>query len=192
MRVIIEVSGYRTGPIAAEQLARTAEAAGAWGLYFESEDVGPESLALHAAVAATTDLRVAAWLAVVNPFVAAEQLSVLDWVSGGRAVGLCREPAFADRVEEILSGVEVPAGDDGLGGRTSAVRLAPPPAQAAVPVLRRGSDGRVGHPTLADLARLSLPAEELLHPGLPLADMVREARLAGWQGPEIDAVRALG
>ena len=192
MRVIIEVAGYRTGPIAAEQLARVAEAAGAWGLYFESEDVGSESFTLHAAVAATTDLRVAAWLQTANPFVAAEQLSVLDWVSGGRAAGLCRDPRFADRVEEILAGAEVPAGDDGLGGRTAAARLAPPPAQAALPVLRQGANGVVTHPSLRDLTRISLPAEELLVPGVPLAQLVREARLTGWQGPEIEAVRALG
>ena len=192
MRVIIEVAGYRTGPIAAEQLARVAEAAGAWGLCFESEDVGPESLTLHVAVAATTHLRVAAWLGVTNPFVAAEQLTVLDYVSGGRAAGVSDDPALADRVEEILTGAEVPAADDGLGGRTAAVRLAPPPMQTAVPVLRRGPGGLVSHPCLRDLARISLPAEQLLLPGVPLADLVRRARLAGWQGPEIEAVSALG
>jgi hypothetical protein len=191
VRVIIEVAGYRTGPIAAEQLARVAEASGAWGLYFESGDVGPESFTLHAAVASTVDLFVGAWLGTDNPFVAAEQLSVLDAVSGGRATGLCRDDGFAAEVEEILAGAEVRAGDDGLGGRTATIRLAPPPRQAALPVLRIG-EGSVSHPRLRDLVRLSLPAEELLVPGIPLEQLVRSARMGGWQGPEIDAVQALG
>ena len=191
MRVILEVAGYRTGPIAAEQLARVAEVAGAWGLYFESADVGPESFTLHAAVAATVDLHVGAWLQTANPFVAAEQLTVLDGVSRGRAVGLARDDVFAGRVEEILAGAEVRAGDDGLGGRTATARLAPAPSQAAVPVLRRGG-GTLSHPRLLDLVRLSRPAEELLVPGVPLERLVRSARMSGWQGPEIDAVQALG
>jgi hypothetical protein len=191
VRVILEVAGYRTGPIAAEQLARVAEAAGAWALCFESEDVSPESLTLHAAVAATVDLHVGAWLQTTNPFVAAEQLTVLDAVSEGRALGLCREDAFAGRVEEILAGAEIPAGDDGLGGRTTTARLAPPPRQAVVPVLRVGG-WKVSHPLVRDLVRLSLPAEELLVPGVPLERLVRSARMSGWQGPEIEAVQALG
>jgi hypothetical protein len=191
VRVILEVAGYRTGPIAAEQLARGAEAAGAWALFFESGDVGPETLTLHAAVAATVDLHVGAWLQTVNPFVAAEQLTVFDAVSEGRALGLSRDATFAGRVEEILAGAEVPAGDDGLGGRTATARLAPPSRQAAVPVLRLG-EGKVSHPQLLDLVRLSLPAEELLVPGVPLERLVRSARMSGWQGPEIEAVQALG
>jgi hypothetical protein len=183
--VILEVAGYRTGPIAAEQLARVAEAAGAWALFFESEDVGPESVTLHAAVAATVDLHVGAWLQTANPFVAAEQLTVLDAVSEGRALGLSRDGTFAGCVEEIL------AGADGLGGRTATARLAPPTRQAAVPVLRLG-EGRVSHPQLLDLVRLSLPAEELLVPGVPLEGLVRSARVSGWQGPEIEAVQGLG
>ncbi len=192
MRVIIEVAGYRTGPIAAEQLARVAEGAGAWGLLFESGDVGPESFTLHAAAAATTDLRLIAWVPTASPFLAAEQLSVLDWVTNGRAVGICGDVLLAEGMEDILAGAAMPAGDDGLGGRTPAARLAPPPRQSALLVLRRAADGTVSHPQLRDLTRLSLPAEQLLVPGLPLNEMVRDARLSGWQGPEIDAVRALG
>lgn len=191
MRVIIEVAGYRTGPIAAEQLARVAEASGAWGLYFESDEVGPESLTLHAVVASTTDLHVGAWLRTEQAVVAAEQLAVLDALSGGRAMGLCRGEALAVAVEEILAGAGVRAGDDGLGGRTATTRLAPSPCQAVLPVLRAG-DGSVSHPQLLDLVCLSLAAEELLVPGIPLDRLVRTARLSGWQGPETDAVRALG
>lgn len=191
MRVIVEVIGFRTGPIAAEQLARVAEAAGAWGMFFESDDVGPETFTTHAAISSTTHLRVGAWLRGDNAFVAAEQLTVLDAVSGGRAFGLSRDEDYARRVEEILSGVDVPVADDGLGRRTTSVRLSPPPRQVLLPVLVV-AEGCVGHRLLADAVRLPLPAEELLVPGMPLADLVREARLAGWVGPEADAVRALG
>ena len=190
MRVIVEVTGLRAGPIAGEQVARLAEEAGAWGIFFESDDLTAESVTVHAAVAATTHLHIGAWVAAESPFVAAEQLSVLDAVSEGRAFGLARQHDHARQVEAVLSGREIPAGPDGIGDRTPTVRLSPPTQQAVLTVLVVG-DHTVAHPLLGDLSVVALPAEELLHPGVDLSTRVRRARIAGWQGPEIAAVEAL-
>jgi hypothetical protein len=146
VRTVVLVTGPQPGPVASRELAENVEAAGAWGIAFEDPAAGCASLSVHAVTDAADSLHVGAWMTPSSAVVAAEQLTTLDLLTGGRAFGLSTSAQRAQQIERIVLSGMAPA----ESGQITAVSIArgvtvPPPVQTLVPVLVL-NDRTLSHP----------------------------------------------
>ncbi|MDE0420280.1 MAG: LLM class flavin-dependent oxidoreductase [Gammaproteobacteria bacterium] len=169
-----------SGQVDAHALARQAALAQKWGYesfwlpesHFAGEAAIPDPLMLLAAVSASTEtIRLATTsylLPLRHPLQAAEQVAVLDRLSGGRVilgVGRGYQPAMFDAFEvsrkdkrrlfEWCLGVMQRAWQgESVGGDSAAVRLSPLPVQKPHPPVWVAA---FGPKALAQAGRLGLP-----------------------------------
>lgn len=182
MRTLVLVTGPQPGPVASRELAENVEAAGAWGIAFEDPAAGCASLSLHAVTDATDFLRVGAWTIPSSAVVAAEQLTTLDLLTGGRVFGLSTSAPRAQQIERIILSGTAPAEPGQTTAVTTARRVTIPlPVQTLVAVLVL--NGRtLSHPHHAGINRgwavIARSVQQLVAPRArdALTEAIRQTR----------------